>query len=651
MRLLLKIVAGVAGLLLLLLGAVAVVVATMDTRTLLVPIEAELERATGRDVTLGTEARIDLSLTPTLQLTDVAVGNAPWGSAKEMIRAKRLEAQVALLPLLSRRVDLVRFTLVEPTILLETDSQGRGNWTFGDSPAAPSKPADPVADAAGAFGLGEFAIERGDVRWRDGRTGEVTQIRIERLYLRARDPGKPVVAEFRGSVAEVPLVLEGHFGPLAALRAKQWPWPLSVKGEVAGRKTEVTTKVREVPDGLEASELVIAVGNTKMSGTLVYAARSPRPFVRFKLEADTLTPADLAIAGGAAATAATGRAPAVPAKAAAKPDGRLFSSTPIPLGGLSAVDAQGELAIGKLVLAAGRTAGSVRAKLTLADGRLEVSEFAGNVLGGSAQGQLVVDARNEKNASLALKLDARDLDLAALMAVAGVVRDVKGGKTEIHIDVNARGNSMRGFASTLNGSAVARVGNARWISTSAGMPAALDQLATVFNPLRTSGAPTDLKCVGLRLPFASGVARFDRGIGMETEQLGVAASGTINLGSESLDLLVHPRIKDRSGVDLARISGAVRIQGPLNAPRAAFNPVGSIAAAGDIAALARGGGRAALIGALTPTAPSGPSECAVALGTARAETPPAQAGRTPSPGPAKDPAQDLNRALGKLLGR
>ena len=650
MRLLLKIVVGVVGLLLLLLGAVAVIVATTDTRTLLAPIEAQLERATGRDVTLGAEAHIDLSLTPTLVLTDVTLGNAPWGSAKEMIRAKRVEAQVALLPLLSRRVDLVRFTLVEPTILLETDSQGRGNWTFGESPAVPGKPADPVADAAGAFGLGEFAVEKGDLRWRDGRTGEVTQIRIERLYLRARDPGKPVVAEFKGSIGEVPLVLEGHFGPLAALRAKQWPWPVSVKGEVSGRKTEVTTKVRETTDGLEASELVLLVGNSKLRGTLVYAARTPRPFVRFNLDAETFTPADLVLAGGAAATAATGRAPAVAAKAAPKPDGRLFSSAPIPLGGLSAVDAQGELAIGKLLLGEGRSAGSVRAKLTLADGRLDISEFGGNVLGGSAQGRLVLDARNEKNASLALKLDAQGLDLAALMAVAGVVRDVKGGKTAIHVDVNARGHSMRDFASTLTGSAVANVGNARWVSTNAGLPAALDQLASVFNPLRTSGAPTDLKCVGLRLPFTAGVARFDRGIGLETDQLGVAASGTINLGSESLDLLVHPRIKDRSGIDLARISGAIRVQGPLNAPRVAFNPVGSIAAAGDVAALARGG-RGALLGALALTAPSGPSECAVALGTARAAPATSNTGAAPSRGPANDPAQELNRAVGKLFGR
>ena len=646
MHILIKIVAIVGALLLLLLGAVAVVIATMDTSTLLAPIETQLERATGRDVSLGKDAKLNLSLSPTLELSDVTIGNTSWGSAKEMVRAKRVEAQVALLPLLSRRVDLVRFTLIEPTILLETDSQGRGNWTFGAAPAAPAKPADPVGDAAGAFGLGEFAVENGDIRWRDGKTGEVTQIRVERLYLRARDPGKPVVAEFRGAVGDVPLVLEGHFGPLAALRAKQWPWPVSVKGEVAGRKTEATTKVRETPDGLEASELVLVIDKSTLRGTLVYAARSPRPFVRFKLDAETLTPGELMVAGGAASAAGGIVAPS-PSKVAATSEGRLFSSTPIPFAALSAVDAQGELAIARLVLEHGRTASNLRVKLALADARLDVSEFSAGALGGAMRGSLVVDARNASNAAVQLKLDARDLDLAALMAVAGVVRDVKGGETDINIDVRARGSSMRAFASTLDGRLTAKVGRARWISTGSGTPV-VDQMAGAFNPLRTTGGPTDLRCVGIRLPFTAGVARFDRAIGMETDQLGVSASGTINLASESLDLLVHPRIKNLSGVDLARISGAVRVEGPLQAPRIAVNPVGTIHAAADIVALARGG-RSAALGAITPTAPSGPNECAVALGTARA---PSAAPRptTPPPPAANDP-QELGKALGKLFGR
>ena len=649
MPLLLRIAVVVAGVVLLLFATVAIVVSTMDLRTLLSPIETQLERATGRDVDLGSQVDLDLSLTPTLKLTDFAIGNAPWGTSREMIRAKHVEAQVALLPLLSRRVDVVRFTMIEPVIVLETDAQGQGNWSFGRG-TSPAKPSDPVADSAAAFGLGEFAVERGDVRYRDGRSGEVTQIRVDRLYIRARDPGKAIVAEFKGTIGDVPLTLEGTFGPLAALRAQQWPWPVSVKGEVAGRKTELSTKVRQSPDGIEASDLTVVVGNAGLRGTITYAARSPRPFLRFDLAGDTLSPQDLAIAGGAT-VAAAGTQPPQKRAAPAKADGRLFSSSPVSFTALSALDAQGQLAIARLVLGNGRDVTSLRAKIALDNARLEVGEFSGGALGGTANGRLVIDVRNAKNPSVALKLDARELDLAALMAFAGVKRDVKGGKTRIEMDVQAQGHSMHAWVSSLDGRVVASVGAARWVSTSANLPPGLDQLATAFNPLRTGGSATDLKCVGVRLPFKDGIARTDRGIGLETDQLGAAASGTIDLGRETLDLLVHPRIKDRAGIDLARISGAVRVQGSLDAPRVTLNPVGTIVAAGEIAALVQGG-RGALLGALEPTVRSGPGECAVALGAAPA---PRATGSAATPPPARAPdrgtSNDIDRALNKLFGR
>jgi hypothetical protein len=647
MQLFIKIVAGVAVLVLLLLGAAAIAIRTIEPRTLLAPIEAQIERATGRDVDLGGNARISLSLTPTLELDDVSLGNAAWGSEKQMIRAKRLEAQVALLPLLSRRVDIVRFTLVEPTILLETDAHGRGNWSFGESPAKPSTRSDPVTDAAGAFGLGEFEVENGDLRWRDGRSGDVTRVRIDRLHLRARDAQKPMVAQFKGAVGDVPMALEGHFGPFAALRDEQWPWPVNVEGEVAGRKTGVTTKVRSTPDGLEAGELAFRLGNASIRGTLVYAAKPERPSVRFSLASDALSMSDLAFAGGAAAATSGASVPAA-LKPAPRDDRRLFRDTRWPLASLRALDAQGDVAIGKLTLDDGRTLNDVRTRLALSNGRLEIPAFSANLLGGSARGSAVVDSR-EAPPSIAVKLDANGLDLQALMAVAGVQRDVKGGETDVDVAVNGRGASPRAFASTLNGTVTVRVGAARWVSSDSGLVPELSQLANAFNPARSAGGATDLKCAAIRLPFSGGVARFDRTIGLETDRLGAAASGTIDLRSETLELLVHPRIKDASGLDLARIAGAVKVTGSLRAPAVAFNPVGTITAATDIAALARGG-RAALLGALTPGGAAGPGECAVALGAKPAPAP-AAAPRGNDAQPRVDPAQEINRALGRLLRR
>ena len=75
------------------------------------------------------------------------VANAPWGQAPHLLAAKELEAQVALLPLLRRRFELVRLNLVEPVIALETHRDGRGNWELG---AAPGGRAASGADGARA---------------------------------------------------------------------------------------------------------------------------------------------------------------------------------------------------------------------------------------------------------------------------------------------------------------------------------------------------------------------------------------------------------------------------------------------------------------------------------------------------------------------
>jgi uncharacterized protein involved in outer membrane biogenesis len=644
MRLFVRILAGVAIALVLMLGIVAVVIATIDTRTLVAPIAAQVKKATGREITVGGDARIGLSLTPTLELSDVALANASWGTAKDMIRAKRVEAQVALIPLLSRRVDIVRFTLVEPVILLETDAQGRGNWVFG-TPAAPSKPSDPVGDAAGAFGLGEFAVEKGQLTWRNGRTGESTAVRIDKLYLRARDPAKPVVAQFEGRVGEIPLALEGHFGPLAALKARQWPWPLSVKGDVAGRKVEAQAKLRETPEGLEASDFDYASGSSRLRGKVLYAARPARPYVRFDLAGDSVRLRDLDLAGaGVAAAAGVARSGTTP-----KPDARVFPATPLALAGLRAVDADGSIVVGKLELDDGRTLSDVRARLQLADGRLDLPEWRAATFGGTAQGRLLVDARSDRAAALSLRLEGRGFDLPALLAAAGVKRDMQGGKTDVDVDVNARGASPRDLASTLSGIVTVKVGPARYVSSTAGLPAAVGQAVVSLNPLASKSSSTELQCAVVRLPFNGGVARVDRTIAVETDQVGVTASGTIDLRNERLDLAMTPRVKGANIADLGKLAAAVRLQGRLDAPQVVVDPIGSIAAAIDIAQLARGG-RAALAGMLQP-APSGPGECAVALGARPATTPQAPAAQQQRPAPPVDAAQELNRALGRLLKR
>ena len=131
------IILGVVGALcaLLLIG-VAIAVATVDPNRFVAPLAARVKAETGRTLKVQGPVDIKVSLEPKVVLPNVAFENAPWSKVPDMLRASRVEAQIALLPLLSRRFEVIEFRVVDPVITLETDANGRGNWEFG-SPAQP----------------------------------------------------------------------------------------------------------------------------------------------------------------------------------------------------------------------------------------------------------------------------------------------------------------------------------------------------------------------------------------------------------------------------------------------------------------------------------------------------------------------------------
>jgi len=116
-------------LLLLLVAAVSVTVAVLDPNDYKPQIIAAAQRATGRVLTLGGPLRISRSLWPTIEVTNVELANLPGGTRPDMARAERIEAQLSLLALLHRRVELSKLTLIGPNIQFEW-VDGRPNWVF-----------------------------------------------------------------------------------------------------------------------------------------------------------------------------------------------------------------------------------------------------------------------------------------------------------------------------------------------------------------------------------------------------------------------------------------------------------------------------------------------------------------------------------------
>ena len=638
-----RILAVAGALVLLLLAGAYVALSTLDVNALIGPVKDRVKAATGRELAVRGGARLALSMQPRLVLTDVALGNAPWGTAKDMVTAERLELQLALLPLLSRRFELTEVALVGPVVALETDGKGQRNWDMGKAAGAAAGTGD--GGAPTAFGVGNLLITKGTLTLRDGATGGVTPVAIDRFSVRARDAASPIAAEFRGRIDDVPVTVEGTLGPLATLLQKRWPYAVNLQGEIAGQKAAVATSIAAAGTRYQLDDLKISLGANALTGAFAVDTGGARPRLEFDL-------AGPALALGALPVPITMPA-STPAAAAAPGAGRtyLFSDAPISFAALRLADAKGSLAVGRLTIPDGRAFANVKLVFTLDGGRLQVASFSLALMGGTVAGSGAIDARTAGSATVNVQVSGTGLALGEILAAVGQRRDVRGGKTDVTAQLAMRGASLHAWASTATGSVRAVVGPATLVNTKLDLDQVFDKLTQAINPFRTSDPSTELECAVVRLPLANGIAHVDRSIAMESKKVGVSASGTLDFRNETLDFSFKPQVRKGIALGMPDLAELVRLSGPFASPQVGIDAAGSAKAIASIGAAVSTGGLSALGQALFAWSESGgPGPCQIALGAAAAGSAPATSA-SPAGSTANPLANEIGKAMGKLFGK
>ena len=631
MRLFWRMLAGFGGLLFLVIVVAGITLRKFDANELIGPIQQHFRDATGRELTIRGGAELRLSLEPKLVIDDVALGNAAWGASPQMLTAKRIEAQVALLPLLRRRVEVVRFALIEPTISLETDSKGNGNWQIGGT----SGEGGGAARSPGGLAFGDLTISNGTMTYRDGATGKVTNIAIETLSLHARDPQSPISAQFRGKVDDIAISVEGDLGPLDALLQRRWPYPVTLQGDVNGQKASVKTKMSINGGRIGLEAMTVQTGTSTITGDAAVVQLAPRNKLTFRFAAPTLALSDLPPAGAAA------RAVAAAHTAAAAHGG---GDEPIPIALLRSIDAEGEVSVGELALADGNRLGDLLLQIKLEDGRLDVPLQA-SVFGGTVIANLSLDAARQPTPVLALHAQMKGMDLGALLAAVGARREVRGGKTDGRIDIGATGNTPRQWESTMSGTVIALVGPATLVNTKVDLSSPLNKLGATVNPFHNVDPSTELQCAVIRLSLHNGFAEVERSIAVETKKFGATASGTLDFRTRTLDLAIRPQLRQGVPVDIPQVAELVRFRGPFASPTVAIDSVAAAATVARIGAAAYTGGLS-IVGESLLSRPGG-NPCEIALG----RTSGAAAQIAGGGGGAGTVVEDMGKALGRAFHR
>lgn len=595
-----KVLAGILVVLLIAIVGIAVYIANLDANEYRGEIAAQAKAATGRDLVIAGNMDFEVSLTPALVVEDVSLSNADWGSEDSMLRLKRLEVKVGLLPLLSGNIDVHRVILVEPVIVLETDKNGRGNWEFeagGEPTAGTPAPSsdDGPAGATALPSIGELRIENGRVLFKDGVSGQVTTVAPLELKGRAKSPSEPLELSLNATVNDIPISLVGEIGPLAALldgssratldmTAEALGLKISARGTMAapnidaaidvsasdlaglkplagdgiptGQALKLSGQLAAGPDAVKLSGLSLTLGESDLSGDVTVTLTGARPKLDATLQSRQLNLAALMPQGEGGSRAGDQGGASGGGQDSARP-GKVFPNDPLPLDALKAVDADVKLAVARLLLPELELA-ETNASILLQNGRLTLTPLNTRITGSPLEATVELDG-SAGPAKLSIDMKAMQFDVGRLLKETGAT-DLLEGSGDIAVNLKGQGDSVAAIMASLNGSTSVLMGQGR-MRTQA-FDTLIGGLSAVMGSLFSEKSEwTVVNCVANRFDIKQGIATSQVML-FDTEYSTVVGKGDVNLGDETLGLTVTPQSKSPT----LNLSVPVKVGGTLAEP-------------------------------------------------------------------------------------
>ena len=250
MRLWKKLLIGALVLVLVLVVAGALFISQLDPNEYRGPIADVVERYTGRKLTVGGDLRIKLLPVPSVEASDVSFSNATWASHPDMVRAKRVRAEVALLPLLKGRLVVSRLVAIEPHVFLEIDAKGKANWEFDTEAATATAPAaqDDGPPEQLNFLIQQARIEKARIDYLDAVSKSAKSIEIASLIIGDEGQGSRLAVSLRADYGDMPVKLDGRLGAPGAI-LRNLPIEVDLEGALGSASIVVQGAVGKPLDG------------------------------------------------------------------------------------------------------------------------------------------------------------------------------------------------------------------------------------------------------------------------------------------------------------------------------------------------------------------------------------------------------------------
>ena len=612
------------------LGVVGVVVVLLAVLTFMDwdmfkgPIARLASAKSGRTVSITGHLHVKLwSRTPTLTVEGLQVANPPWEVPRPLLQLQRLQVQVELGALLGGHLVLKRVEIDQPDLYLHQETSGRANWT--DTNTAPTSATKAAPKPFKLPAMHELIVNDGKMELNDDPRRLQVKGTIQAHEHSAVEDPQALHVSGQGTINQQPFSLDISGGALLAVNPEHaYPFKLSIKA--AGNEIDAGGQVLKPFDlgqlqlqvaarGPDLAELFYltqlalpntppyqlqaaitrdgkhfvvrdikgVLGRSDIGGSVDVDGSHNRPMIKANLSSTHLYLSDLGALTGSRATTAgpldrespgAGPQPTHPRKAAAKSaePKMLFPDAHLATNRVRAMDA--DVQFKATSIEAGKVPFSeVDIHANLKDGVLALDPVRFQMPQGHLSGTINIDARDTVPT---VRMDVRATNIQ-LDQLKGAGPAPLGGVLQARAVIRGKGDSLHSLMADADGSLVAVVPHGDIRSAFAELTG-IDMKGVGLLLARDNGHAA-IRCGVAKFEVTDGSAQAQTMV-VDTQNVLMTGSGTINLGSERLDLALHGQPKK---FHLVRIRAPIDIKGQLAAPSFGVDK-GQLAKQGAIAA-------------------------------------------------------------------
>jgi uncharacterized protein involved in outer membrane biogenesis len=593
---------------------------------------------------------------PHLLAQDVHIGN-PRGmqAPAEMAVVREFSFAIAPWPLLRQRIEIPLLRFAAPALLLQREADGRNNWTF-QRDAQPS---------AWSLEVQRVAFSDGTLRYIDAMTHVDASAQVRSIS----EAAYGVAWQLRGKWNGQPVSGSGKAGAVLSLQQQTAPYPLAASLNVGGTSIDFNgalTKpasltaldmrlklsgpsmarlygltgvlLPETPPfvteghlsgnlGSQASHWIYdrftgKVGASDIAGHLEFHTGAARPVLSGRMQSQLLQVSDLGPLIGADSNASK------EARGAdtVQPGNRVLPVEKFRTERWTAIDADVNFKAARITRNQDLPIHNLETQIHLKDGVLALRPMNFDIAGGRFSSTVMLDGSGRINHDAIraeLKASASQLQLRQLVPLQGMQATV--GEVNADLALSASGNSVAGLLGSANGElkGVIQQGSlSKLLLEELGL-----NLGSVVLTRLAGDKQVKLNCMVTDFAVTDGLMK-SRLFVVDTAEAKIDIAGTVNLGTEKLDLILKP---DAKSVRVISLRAPIYVRGSFQHPDLSVDKGTLALRAGSALALAVVAPVAAIV-PLVSTSPADTAGCQSMIAQVRARPPTAP---PPSPGQQK----------------